>query len=801
MHGRALSSLIVILILACTLTATAEILPEVGGLYYFVPASTVSGADAVWANPAGLGKTKAWGYLIMADYYDGEFADDRGMVLFKNSLAVGYRSMERPDGKLREYRFGMGAPLGKGGGYFGFNYQYYKDAPPGLHKKHLWNAGYLNQKNPKVAYAAVFSNLNRSRIDDERSEINMRYSVAYRPKGDRLTVSADMFLGTKTRLSNADFVYHAEVTAGDGIYFNSWVDSDKNFNFGFRVNLLKNFVGSQSSFDRDGNDLRTTAYYGATSLRQKSVIKEPRRQLSISLSGKVYENPPQPVIGPRHTSFTTLIQQIQRAAHDDLINELVIKLSGYSPGFGRAQELKAALAEFQAEGKRVICHLGRPGNLGYYIACQADSILIPPVSQFNLTGLRMELTFYKGLMDKLGIKAEVERIGDHKTAPEGYMFDSASSANEEQVNRLLDSFYDQFVNDIASARDLNSEQVRQLIDQGPFTSQEALELGLVDGLSYADDMSHALARKAPQVSFGKYQLDTLENREWGTTPVIAVIPLEGEIAYSKNGSLISPATNATPGRMTWALGRAVSDPEVKAIVLRINSPGGLALAGDEIYHQVEKAGHKKPVVISVANIAASGGYYAAMPGEKIFVNPACVTGSIGIYGGKADLSGLYEKLGITKQSFMRGDNANWLSLNRPFTEKQRTKYLSDLQAFYDYFVGLVSESRGLTPDSVDELGQGRVWTGREAVANGLADREGGLLDAARYAANLAGVKKYRVAPYPIYRPFFLLPQLSRLPYVGRLLKSEADNLEEALEEEASATSGVYARMPFDISIE
>ena len=801
MHGRVVSLLLVIVNIVCALPSAAEILPEIGGLYYFVPASTASGADALWANPAGLGKTKSGGYLLLADYYDGNFADDWGGVLYRSNLGIGYRSLQRPEGKVREYRIGLGAPLGARNGYLGFNYQYYKDAPPGLHKKHLWNIGYLNQQNPKVAFGAVFSNLNRSYIDDERSEINMRYSVAYRPSGDRITVAADMLLGTKTKFSNADFVYHAEVTAGDGIYFNGWLDSDKNFNLGFRVNLLKYFVGSQSSFDRNGNDIRTTTYYGATDTRQKSIIKEKGRQLSIDLSGKAYENPPQPVIGPRYTAFTTLIQQIQRAACDDSIDELVIRLSGYSPGFGRAQELKEALAQFQATGKRVICHLGRPGNLSYYIACQADSILIPPVSQFNLTGLRMELTFYKGLMDKLGVKAEIERIGAHKTAPEGYMYDSASPANEEQINRLLDSFYDQFVNDIATARHLDPFKLRELIDQGPYTSQQARELGFVDGLSYADDMSHLLARRLPQVSFRAYQADTLENRGWGENPLVAVVPLEGEIAYNKNGSLIAPASNATPRRMTWALSRAAADPQVKAIVLRINSPGGLALAGDEIYHQVEKAGRKKPVVISVANVAASGGYYAATPGKQIFVNPACVTGSIGIYGGKADLSGLYEKLGVTKQRYTRGENADWLSLNHPFSDEQRAKYLGDLQTFYDHFVGLVSESRGLTPDSVDQLGQGRVWTGREAVANGLADHEGGVIDAARYAAELAGLKSYQVAPYPIYRPFFLLPQLSRLPYLGRLLQSDAESVEEALEEEVAEASGLYARMPFDLTLE
>lgn len=782
---------------------SAERLASIEGLYFFQPAATVSGAESIWINPAGLGKTRAEGYLWLADYFEGELADDWGVVIHKKSLGVGYRSLERPDGKVREYRFGMGAQLGNDRTYWGFSYQYYKDGPPELHKKHLWNVGVLSQQNPKLAWAAVLSNLNRATQNDDRTEIEQHYSIAYRPKGDLVTLSADMLLGTKTRLSNADFIYHAEVTAKQGVYLTGWLDSDKNFSLGVRVNLLKHFVGSQSSFDRNGNDIRTTAYYGATSLRQKSVLKEKGRRLSLKMSGRVRENPPQPIFGRKATSFASLIQSINRAARDDSINEMVLRLSSFSPGFGRAQELRTALIDFRATGKRVICHLGRPGNLGYYIASVCNSILIPPVSQFNLTGLRAELTFYKGLMDKIGVRAEMLRIGDHKTGPERYTENESTDQNRAQVNRILDELYDQFVEGIASARDMKTEALKEIINQAPYTSTEALELGLVDGLSYADDLQSSFLEKMPEISFRSYQADTLTDRTWGRPAIVAVVPIEGEIAYGSRGSLISPPTEATPRRMARSLGLAVADPQVKAIVLRINSPGGLALAGDEIYHEVEKASRKKPVVISMANVAASGGYYVAMPGERIFVNPACVTGSIGIYGGKPDLSGLYEKLAVTKEIYTRGDNAALLSFSQPFTPEQKKKYMAGLQAFYDHFVALVSESRGLSIDSVDNLSRGRVWTGREAVANGLADQLGGLTEAAAYAAQLAGLDEYRVQPFPIRRPFFLWPELARIPFLGRLLKKSDNPLTILLDDESSESdqTAIYARLPFDLTIE
>ena len=781
----------------------AERLDSVDGLYFFGPAATVSGAESIWINPAGLGKTQGEGYLLLADYYQNELADDWGTVIHKKNIGIGYRSLERPDGKVREYRFGLGARLGNNRTYWGFSYQYYKEGPAWLHKKHLWNVGLLGQQSPKLAWAAVFSNLNRAMSGDDRSEIEQRYSVAYRPKGDLVTLSADMLLGTKTRLTNADFIYHAEVTAKQGVYLTGWFDSDKNFALGVRVNLLKHFVGSQSSFDRQGNDIRTTAYYGATSLRQKSVLREKGRRLSLKMSGRVRENPPQPIFGPKAPSFLSLIQSINRAAQDDSITEMVIRLTNFSPGFGRAQELRKAITDFGATGKQVICHLGRPGNLGYYIASVCDSILIPPVSQFNLIGLRAELTFYRGLMDKIGVRAEMLRIGDHKTAPERYTNVESSDENRTQVNRILDDFYDQFVGDIAAARGLSADALKEIINHAPYTSTEALELGLVDGLSYADQLNSDFLLKMPEVSFRSYRVDTLASRTWGRPAIVAVVPIEGEIAYGSRGSFVSPPTEATPRQMTRSLGLAMADPQVKAIVLRINSPGGLALAGDEVYHAVEKVSRKKPVVISMANVAASGGYYVATPGERIFVNPASVTGSIGIYGGKPDLSGLYEKLSVTKEIYTRGDNAALLSFSQPFTSEQKEKYMAGLQAFYDHFVRLVSESRGLSTDSVDNLSRGRVWTGREAVANGLADQLGGVTEAAAYAAQLAHLDDYRVQPYPIKRPFFLWPELARIPFLGRLLRGSDNPLAGILDDESSGAdqAGIYARMPFDLTIE
>jgi hypothetical protein len=280
-------------------------LPE--GVFYYKPAASVFGAEAAWVNPAGLGRYNASSFQIMADYDNGKYFKSWGTVVNREGMAVAYRYLNKPDSvNYREYLFAAGMLLARRL-HFGGSYRYFKDAPGVNNKRHFWNIGLMGQGRGPLSWAAVFSNLNRGRIGDKRSEIEQRYSLSYRPFGKDVTFSVDMFLSTKTRLSNADYVYHLEVAPYRGLYVEGYIDSDKNFQIGARVNLIQHFIGSQSSFQKSGSHLRTTAYLGATSLRQPSLIPQPKRRLSIALSGKLRENPPRPVFGLRETSFITLL--------------------------------------------------------------------------------------------------------------------------------------------------------------------------------------------------------------------------------------------------------------------------------------------------------------------------------------------------------------------------------------------------------------------------------------------------------------------------------------------------------------
>ncbi|MEW6412679.1 MAG: signal peptide peptidase SppA [Candidatus Zixiibacteriota bacterium] len=786
-----------------TSTVRGERIEIPGGVFYYQPAASVFGSEATWVNPAALARYRVLGFQFMADYYDGNYAKSWGSVLSREALSIGYRTLHNPDGdNYKEYILAGSVPVGRQLS-FGASYRYFTDGPGIYDNRHFWNLGLLYQPDKRFSWAAVFSNLNRGKIDGVRTETEQRYSFAYRPLKDEITLAVDMFLSTKTRLSNADFVYQVEVTPLKGLYLNALIDDDRNFEIGVRANLLQYFVGSRRQSDSDGNHKGSTVFFGATSSRQPSIIEPKAKRLSVSLAGRPSENPPRPIIGKKQTSFLTTLLSIYRAAEDPYVGEMVLALDRLALGFGQAQELREAVKFFRGKGKAVTCHISYPNNIAYYIGSACDRILIPPVSQLNLVGLRAELTFYGGTLEKIGVRADLLRIGDYKSGAEPYTQTAASEENRQQVNRLLDDLFDQFVSGIAEGRAITIDSVKKLIDNGPFTSAQALEYGLVDGLSYRDELNSGVLTKMPEISLRKYVSDTVINDIWGVKPAIAVVVAEGDVAFDGEGVIPFEAeSDVTPRKMAGAFTRTRKDQTIKGIIFRINSPGGFALAGEDVYREVERAADDKPMVVSMANVAASGGYYIAMPAKYLFANPASITGSIGIYGGKADLSGLYEKIGMGKELFVRGRFAGMLTTMRPFTPEEREKYFSSMNAMYQHFLELVSDNRNMSVDSVDNLSRGRVWTGREALGNGLVDRAGGIKQAIDFTAERVGLKDYRIEILPDKRPFIILPGISVLGDISRLLGLGGARASEPGEDPSIlATEGILARLPFDIEIE
>ncbi len=798
----ALFALLLLSVLISTPAAqTVDRVPIPDGVFYYQPASTVFGAEAAWVNPAGLGRFNSPSAQVMADYFNDDFAQSWGWISGAEQMALGWRKLATMGGDLKEWLYAGALPVGHTN-TIGFSYRYMPEGPGVYNKRHYWNIGLLSQGRGPLALGAVFSNLNRGKVAGERTEVEMRLSAGYRPSGEKFTFAVDAFLSSGMRFRNADFVYHAEFTPIRGLYINGLYDSDQNFQLGFRVNFTRSFFGSKSGFNKSGDHRGTTSFLGYSELRQPSIMRGSQRRLALGLSGALPENPPKPVFGKQRASFTEILASIYRAADDPSIKELVVTLHEASPGFARAQELRMAFEYFRSRGKRLICHANAPSNLAYYIGTAADSLFIPPVSQLNLVGLRAELTFYAGTMEKLGVKMDLVKIGDHKTATEPWTRSASSEENRAQVNRLLDELYDQFAADIARSRNLTIDSVKKVIDGGPYTSADALRSGLVDGLCYQDEIDSCIG-KSRSIPFARYLKDTLVNYSWDRAPVLAIVVAQGDITSDQGdvNPLGSPGgVTPTPFRKAFAATRR--DKDVAGVIFRIDSPGGSAMASDDIYHYSQRTAQTKPTVISMANVAASGGYYMAMTGKKVFALPGTITGSIGIYGGKADLSGLYQKLDLGKELYTRGKFAGMMSWVAPFSSEEREKYYGQLNAFYGHFLDLVSANRNLTVDSVDNLGRGRVWTGREASRNGLIDQVGGLKQSIDWLAATLGTKEYRIRVYPENRPLFILPARSLFGMMagvlGTNISGEVERGKAALPE---SNGEIFARLPYDLTIE
>jgi len=798
---------VIIFVIVCSVifhsTVFSQRIPQPEGLFYYQPAASVYGSEIAWINPSILGWYRASSYQIIADYSNQSYAKSWSTVVARQNFAIANRHIDNPDGRdYNEFVVSTGMALGDQL-TAGLSYRYFKDGPNPYNKRHFWNLSFTTRQGGPLTLAALFSNLNRGRVDGERTETEMRYSLAYRPVSNRYTFAVDALFSTGQKFKDAEFIYHLNVNPVRGVFVDGFLTSDKNFQVGVRLNFLQYFTGTKSNYNKKGKHSYTTSYLGSTSIRQQSIIPERRRGLTMRISGRPGENPPNPVFGKSQTPFALYILNIYRAADDPTIKELVLSLNGLSLGFGQAQELKEALKYFRNNGKQIYCHLTHPNNIGYFAASVAHKIFIPPVSQLKLVGLRAELTYYAGTLDKLGIKVDMLRIGKYKSGAEPYTQSTPSDETRESTNRILDDIYDQFVTAIAKGRNISPDSVIKIIDNGPFTSAEALDYNLIDGLSYQDNFFDNILNPIPRISFNNYLKDTLINDGWPRKPVIALIVADGEITENKgSANPLSRDDNVTPGNMARTFNYVKNIPDVKGIVYRINSPGGMALAGEEIHHSVQKASQRKPLTISMGNVAASGGYYIAMPGKKLFANPGTITGSIGIYGGKADLSGLYDKIALGNELYTRGKYAGMLSTTRPFTDFEREKYFDHLMAFYKHFLTLVVENRGLKTDSVDALSQGRVWTGREALANGLIDELGGIKQAIDYTAEMMGLKDYRVEIYPQNRPLIIFPKKGIIGSIFDIFSSDETPIESAVSSVTKIDDGeIYTRMPYDINIE
>lgn len=506
------------------------------------------------------------------------------------------------------------------------------------------------------------------------------------------------------------------------------------------------------------------------------------------------------------TGLNDLVKGIKKAAGDPNIKLVYMDLSHIAIGLAQLEELREALLLFKESEKPIIAYGDNYSQGAYYLATVADKIYLNPYGSLALQGLRVEVTFFKRLLEKLQIDAQIIRHGKFKSAVEPFMLDEMSKENETQLLSFSNSIWHHWLDKIATARRTDVKKLQQLVDDYTFSmispATGALENGLVDGLMYKDELLDELVRLTGLSD--EKDLVLLNITKYAKTVVpnltakdrIAVVYADGEITAGKGED----------GITDWQFANLLRDlrrnDKVKAVVFRVNSPGGSAQASEIIARELTLLNEIKPVVVSMSNYAASGGYWISTPSRAIVANPTTLTGSIGVFGIVPNLEkGLRNHLGVTVGVAKTAKGADFPSATRPLTAQERDKFQGMVDGLYTQFVAKVAQDREITEKDVDEIGQGRVWTGLQALENGLVDYLGGLDHAIHIAAELAELADYRITELPAQKdPFTQLLEMFKNTSINAkgTLSQTYKQLEKQVEQ--LLQTKVQARMPFDVEI-
>lgn len=502
--------------------------------------------------------------------------------------------------------------------------------------------------------------------------------------------------------------------------------------------------------------------------------------LALDLSRPVTDAPGAPPLArlraARGTDLREVVEALDAAAHDPRIAGVVAKVDAPAANWAHAQELHAAVRRFRAQGKPALAHAqsfseAGAATLAYLVASAFDEVALQPTGELAATGVAVIQPFLRGLLDRLEVEPEVEHRHEFKTARNLVTERGFTDAHREVSERLVEQLHAQLVDAVATGRGLPADRVRELIDRAPMSAPEALEHGLVDRLAYRDEaVAEALLRAgegASLLTLSRFRTRLEQQRRWQLRrPTVALIPGTGGIQVGRGrASALRPVMGADT--MAIAFHQARTDPKVAAVVFRVESPGGSAVASDAIWRSIQRTREAgTPVVVSMGAVAGSGGYWVALGADRIIASAGTLTGSIGVVYGKLVVRGFGERLGITTDEAHRGANALLASSTEPYTDAQREQVAGFLDHVYDAFLAKVADARPLSRDQVAEVARGRVWTGDDAHAHGLIDELGGYHEAFAAARELAGIAPDRALKVRV---------LPRLPLPERLGLKEVDD--------------------------
>ena len=576
-------------------------------------------------------------------------------------------------------------------------------------------------------------------------------------------------------------------------------------NFFIKVGVVSSMISSLSKSDAESS----------TTVKPNSLLY---MKLDYDIPDRTVDNP----IGSfnfssmetqESTGMTTILHNIEHAKTDPNIKGIYLELSSIPTSTATLQEIRNKLIEFKESGKFIITYGESYSQSAYYMASVADKIFLNPEGALDLHGMASQIMFYKHLLEKLDVEMQIVRGPNNrfKSAVEPYFLDKMSEANREQMDKLLNSIWGEILTSISQSRNISVEQLNKIADnlETYFDAQKALEYGLVDNLYYKDQLLDELKG----LTGSNKDINTIGNANYAKSykdksvskNEVAVVYALGQIFDGKGDE----EQNIYSENLSKTIRKAREDENVKAIVLRVNSPGGSAVASAIIGRELDLTKAEKPIIVSMGDYAASGGYWISAKADYIFADPTTLTGSIGVFGTFPNLQGLLnDKIGLTFDVAKTNENADFGTVTQPLTEFQYGKLQEMVVKTYDDFTKRVAEGRGLTQSYVDSIGQGRVWSGVDAIGIGLVDQLGDMEDAIAYAAQKANLgDDYKVTEWPKQKDFFT-----------RIMESMNNNGSDKLDAAMRSKLGVYynylqgleylqkntgiqARMPFDMVIE
>jgi protease-4 len=505
-----------------------------------------------------------------------------------------------------------------------------------------------------------------------------------------------------------------------------------------------------------------------------------RATLVLRPSGDIPEILPDVILARSELTVRNYVELIRKAKTDSRIAGILVRPGGInSPFWAKLQEIRAALEDFKTSGKYVHAWLEYAGDREYYLATVADRIYLLPSTSLDLTGVATYEVFLRGTFDWIGTYPDFLHVGDYKTAVNTYLEKTYTPAHREMSESINRSQYEHLVRTIANARKKPEPEVRALIDQGPFQPADALRVGLIDEVAYEDELDDLVEvlRHARYVEAEDYAQVSWQAAGVTQRSKIAVINAAGVINSGTSG--FDPVNGAVVGAdsLVEYIREARADRSIRAIVLRVDSPGGSSTASDVIWRELSiSRENNRPVIVSMSDLAASGGYYIALGGDAIVAQPGTLTGSIGVYTGKFVTTGSLDKLGANVEATSHGKHAEMYSPDRRFTPEERKKVQESMQLVYDQFIERTAAARHMPPEKVDEVAQGRVWTGEQAKQIGLVDELGGLykaIDLAKQRARIAADEEVQLVVYPPRRSFYeVLSEEIQSP-LGRLPRAHA----------------------------